>query len=353
MVKSSLTVLFATLLLASCSTPRFPPNISHAETVRAKSFLKTVKLQPPAVKARPAVPEPFTLGPEDVVSVTVYNNEDLSTTQAVRPDGFISVLSAGEIKANGRTVTDVRHEIEQRLSTIIKDPQVNVVITQYNSRKVWILGAVASPGVVKLQSATSLVEAISSVGGLSADADLSRSIMFRRQDVVPVNFQKLFKGGDISQNIQVQKNDTIFIASSRDNKVYVLGEVANAGSYFSEGGLTLLEAIPLAGGYKRDAETGEVIVIKGGLAEPTLTLVDAESVFTEGKFQNNVPLESGDIVFVPKTRLASMERYFEFATRALQPILSLGSAVILWESAIGVLGGGTSGGVDVSIPIGP
>ena len=304
------------------------------------------------MRALPSPREPFRLGPEDVISISAYDNEEFNTTQAVRPDGYVAVLSIGDVKAEGRTIAELRQEIELRLIKFIRRPNVNIVINEYNSRKVLILGAVAKPGVVKLKSSKNLLETLSDAGGLGPDADLERSVLFRNSDLVPINFNKLFKHGDISQNIQIEQNDAIFIASRNDNRVYLLGEVGAAGAYTWVGGLTLLEAISLAGGYKRDAETREVLIIKGGLADPKMLLVNPKSVLEEGRLDQNIALESGDIVYVPKTRLASIERYLEFASKALQPILGLESSVILGRGAVDVIRGRKSS-VDVSIPVGP
>jgi polysaccharide export outer membrane protein len=311
-----------------------------------------VAYRPPAVSSLPAEREVFTLGPEDVISISVYDNEEFNTTQAVRPDGYVAVLSLGDIKAEGRTIDELRQEIEQRLTKVIRRPKANVVVNEYNSRRMLVLGAVAKPGVVKLTSRKNLLEAMSDAGGFGPDADLQRSVLFRGDQLVPINFDKLFKHGDISQNIYIEKNDAIFIASRNDNRVYVLGEVGSAGAYTWIGGLTLLEAIPLAGGYKRDAEASQILIIKGGLADPKLLLVDAKSVLEEGRLDQNVTLDSGDIVYVPKTGLATVERYLDFAAKALQPILGLESTIVLGQGAIDVLSGRRSS-VDVNIPINP
>ena len=113
--------------------------------------------QAPVVRALPAAREAFTLGVEDVISITIYDNEEFNTTQAVRPDGYVAVLSIGDVKAEGRTVAELRQEIEQRLTQFIRRPNANIVINEYNSRKMLVLGAVAKPGVVKLRSKKNLL----------------------------------------------------------------------------------------------------------------------------------------------------------------------------------------------------
>ena len=280
--------------------------------------------------------QPYILGVGDVLTVSVYNHKDLTITQAIRPDGKISIIPGGEIMARGRTVESLASAVEARVRTIIKnpivnvvvvdyksrpivisDPIVNVVVVGYNSKKVSILGEVEKPGILRLKSDTHLVEGISLMGGLAQTADLKRAMIFRDQKILPVNFRKLFKQGDISQNIYLEAGDTIFIPSSLENKVYIIGEVKKPGTVVWEGDLRLLDAVALAGGYTRDSKEENVLIIKGGLVDPTLMLVDAQSITKEGMLENNIQLESGDMVYVPKTIMPTMERYLDFAVKIL------------------------------------
>ncbi len=150
----------------------------------------------------------------------------------------------------------------------------------------------------------------------------------------------------------MEANDAIFIPSTQDNKVYVIGEVQTPGAISWEGMLTLLESISLAGGYTQNAQNKNVLVIKGGLVEPQLQLVDAQSITREGKLENNMVLQSGDIVYVPETTMASLERYFEFASKILQPILSTESSIVLGQSVKDVLTGNVPG-VGTSVNVNP
>ena len=302
--------------------------------------------------------QPYILGVGDVLEVSVYNHSDLTTTQSIRPDGKVSIIPVGEVMARGLTIEKLKTTVEAKLRRLLKnpivnivvdefkskpiiisDPIVNVVVTKYNSKKVSILGEVEKPGILRLKSDTRLIEGISLMGGLAESADLKRAMIFRDQKILPVSFRRLFKQGDISQNLYLEAGDTIFIPSSSENKVYVIGEVKKPGTVVWEGDLRLLEAVALAGGYTKNSKPQNVLVIKGGLAEPTLILTDAESITKKGVLENNIPLESGDMIYVPQSEMASIERYMDFAMKILAPILAVESGVILGDSATRVLTG--------------
>jgi len=312
---------------------------------------------------------PYRIGVQDVISITVYEHEKLDVTQSVGPDGTISVLPGGEIEAAGLTLKQLRARVAERISRLVRDPLLNIVITEYgsqpllivdpivnvvvtefNSRRVSILGAVDTPGILKLRSDVTLVEAISQAGGLSADADLQKSMLFRGQELLPVSFERLFRQGDMSQNVTLEPNDAIFVASTRFNKIYVIGEVRNPGTITWEGSLNLVEAVTTAGGFTEDASPSRVLVIKDGLVEPTLHLVDAGRILGEGAIENNMDLESGDIVFVPVSDFATAERYLDAALKVLRPVLALESAIILGDSARKVLQGeGQTTGTSINL----
>jgi len=312
--------------------------------------------------------QPYVLGVGDVLEISVYNNSNLATTQAVRPDGKISIIPSGEIMARGLTVGELRAVVEAEVKIILKNPIinilvheyksrplimsnpiVNVVVMEYNSRKVSILGEVEKPGILRLKSDTNLIEGISLMGGLAKTADLQRAMIFRDQKLLPVNFKKLFKKGDISQNIYLEADDTVFIPSTSENKVYVVGEIKRPGTVVWEGDLRLLEAITLAGGYTKDSKEQNVLVIKGGLVDPTLIMVDAQSITKKGMLENNIQLASGDMIYVPQSEMATIERYLEFAMNILGPVLQLESGIVLGKSVKDVLTGKpTNVGVNIT-----
>ena len=313
----------------------------------------------------------YRLGLQDVVDIKVYGHDDFSSTQTVGPDGSISVLPGGSIRAAGRTVDDLSKEIAQRVSTIIQnpivnvsvkdyksqplfiaDPLVNVVIQEINSQRISVLGAVRTPGIIKLRTATSLLDAISQAGGLTDDSDLRQSLVVQDGRILPVDLERLFKQGDITQNIYMRANSSVYVASTKFNSAYVIGEVKSPGKVTWDGDLTLTQAIAMTGGLGTDAKLSHVLVISGCICNPTLKLVDVAGILYRGELKRNVVLKRGDVVYVPKTELATVERYFDFAVKVLQPVLSAESTVILGGAAVQTITGtsGGSGGVSINTP---
>ncbi len=129
----------------------------------------------------------------------------------------------------------------------------------------------------------------------------------------------------------------------------MIGEVQHSGKVTWEGNLTLLEAIALAGGVNDKAKVYPVLVISGGIADPTLKLVDLGGILYRGELEHNISITRGDIVYVPTTIMASAERYFDFAVKALQPVLSAESAVILGGATINTLQGKTTTGTSINL----
>jgi protein involved in polysaccharide export with SLBB domain len=311
----------------------------------------------------------YRLGIQDVIEIKVYGHGDLDSTQTIGPDGTISILPGGSIRAAGKTVDELADEITKRVSDIVQnpilnvsvkeyrsqplfisDPLVNVVIQEINSRRISILGAVKTPGIVKLRTPTTLLDAISQAGGLSDDADLRDSIVLQDGKILPVSLEKLFKQGDLRQNVYLRPFSSIYVGSIRYNYAYVVGEVQHAGKVNWEGNLSLMDAVSQAGGITLNAKTDHVLVISGGIAEPSLRLVDIGGFLYRGQLENNIPLGRGDIVYVPKNELGTAERYFDFAIKAIAPVVSAESAIVLGGSAVTTLQGhGATTGTSISI----
>ncbi len=310
----------------------------------------------------------YQLGIQDVIEIKVYGHEDLDSTQTIGPDGTISILPGGSIRAAGKTVDELSDEISKRVSSIVQtpilnvsvkeyksrplfisDPLVNVVIDEINSRRISILGAVKTPGIIKLRSPTTLLDAIAEAGGLGDDADLRELIVLQDGKIVPLSLERLFKQGDLRQNIYMRPNSSVYVASTRFNSAYIIGEVAHAGKVTWEGKLSLIDAVGLAGGFNTKAKLDHILVISGGIADPTLKTIDAGGFLYRGQLEDNVALERGDIVYVPMTELGTSERYLDYAVKVLQPILSAESAVVLGGSVVDTFKGTSTVGTSVNL----
>jgi polysaccharide export outer membrane protein len=157
----------------------------------------------------------YIIGPTDVMSITVWKEPALSATLPVRPDGMISMPLLNDVQAAGFTPMKLAETIALKLKQFIQDPQVSIVMTEVNSQRVYLLGEVAKPGPVTLSSGLTVLQVISSAGGLSPFANSKKIYVLRNeaggvQRKIAFNYKQAVKG-DINQNLFLQAGDTIVV----------------------------------------------------------------------------------------------------------------------------------------------
>ncbi|MDP8255990.1 MAG: SLBB domain-containing protein [Candidatus Alcyoniella australis] len=312
--RPQITAIILVVLLTLCSCAK---NVGP-DSQTAEQPLISVE-RPGASALPPTQAGPYTLGLDDLLLITVYGREELLKEGPIDPDGAIFVPLVGRVPAAGLTVVELQIELTALLAHFLRDPQVDVQIIEYRSRKFFVLGEVLQPGVFAGRGETTLIEAVGLAGGLTQDANLSEAFLVREDSVVPVDFRALFRGGETGRNLPVQRGDLIYVPSASTLRVYVLGEVnLPTVVVMRHGRLTLAEAIAEAGGFNENyAYKSGVQVVRGGLAEPTVYTVNFRDVL-RGRQLDRFDLEPGDIVFVPATGLTKWER----AMQQLLPNLS-------------------------------
>lgn len=159
----------------------------------------------------------FVIGNDDVLSINVWKEPDVSRTAIpVRSDGRISLPLAGEIQAAGKTPAALEHEIASKLQSYISEPEVTVMVQQINSQKFNILGQVTKPGSYSLTNSVTVLDAIALAGGFR-DFAKKKSIYVLRQNAdgsqsrIPFNYKEVLKGENPAQNIKLQPHDTIVV----------------------------------------------------------------------------------------------------------------------------------------------
>lgn len=291
----------------------------------------------------------YRIGEEDELKISVYGDDALDKTQIVRPGGKISFPFIGEIMASGLTAGELSAQLTERLARYVKDPGVTVIVSKYNSKKISVLGQVRVPGLLRLVSDVDLLQGVAIAGGLTENADLQGALLVRDAQIVPVDFVALFKRGDLSQNLTLHGGDVVLIPNIQDKKVFVLGEVSRPHTLVLRPGVTLLEAVAQAGGFTRDAKKTSVMVVRGGLADPTLLTVDIDKL-TRGEGPRDMALEPGDVVYVPRTFIADVVRFFQNASAILGPVVLTASGIVLGSLAKGVFTGTSPGQPSVVTP---
>jgi len=166
------------------------------------------------------VSKEFLLGPEDVLEVTVWRNQDLSRIVVVRPDGKISLPLIGDVQASGLNASEVAAKIAQRLTEFKENPNVSVSLKEVNSYFIYVLGEVLKPGKYPLKSYATVLQGVSMAGGFTPFASKNRMQVIRthanedgkeNQIRIPVPYNELVSGKGEIENFTLKSGDTIVV----------------------------------------------------------------------------------------------------------------------------------------------
>jgi polysaccharide biosynthesis/export protein len=166
------------------------------------------------------LPTEFLIGPEDVLVVTVWRNQELSKEVIVRPDGKISLPLLGDIMAAGLTAEALSKQIADKLLEFMSTPTVSVQVKEINSYHIFAVGEVGKPGKIVLKSYTNVVQGISYAGGFTLFASRNNVHVLRnvkngqgetKQVMIPVPYQDIVKGKNLEANIILKAGDTIVV----------------------------------------------------------------------------------------------------------------------------------------------
>lgn len=245
----------------------------------------------------------YLIGVEDELSISVWDNTQLTRTAVVRPDGKISFPLLGDILAAGLTPQELADNIQARLGRFVNQPVVTVTLSNINSLKVYVFGEVKKPGMVTLKRRTTILQLLSLIGGVMDTADLSRASLIRNDHTVEADFYRLLKEGDLSQNIELKTDDMIFIPDNFNNRITVVGEVKNPKVIHFRKELTIMDAILESGGFTEFARIDRIKVSRRLNDTFTTITVDFKALLKKAKSEMNVSLMPGDTIFVPESLL--------------------------------------------------
>ena len=240
---------------------------------------------------QPGPPTNYVVGPQDVLTITSFDQEDLSGKYPVDADGSFTFPLIGRVQAGGLTLRQLEAQLKKQLKdgAIFKDPQLSVAVETYKSQKIHIVGEVRNPGTYPLTGDMSLIEAIARAGSTlpsaSGEALVVRAkagrestgpIMPNGEDTeaTTVDLREL-QSGALSKNVALKDGDTIFVP--RAESVYVFGQVKNPGAYAIQRNTTVLQALSLAGGVNERGATGRIKIVrieKGKTVELKAKLTD-------------------------------------------------------------------------------
>lgn len=200
----------------------FPPDPSAAEVVRPHGALPVI-LNPNSPSLDRLVrrediqttPSDYVIGEEDILTISIWKEHDLTGTGVVRPDGKITVPLVGEIKVIGMRPAQLQTLLEEKLKPFITVPQVSVAVNQINSRKIYLIGQVVREGSVPINSSMTVLQVLAGAGGLRDFAKRKKIYILRKrgdQEIrFPFDYDAAIRGRNPEQNIRVEPGDTIVV----------------------------------------------------------------------------------------------------------------------------------------------
>jgi protein involved in polysaccharide export with SLBB domain len=280
---------------------------------------------------RAAWQEHLTLGPGDVLNFGIYGQPELARTDVtIGPDGRVSYLEAQDILATGLTIDELRGHFDQELGKYRRGPRTLITPVAFHSKKYFMLGTVMAKGVYTLDRPVTVLEAIARAKGFENGmvdrsvidlADFSHSFVAREGKRIPVNFEKLFQGGDLSQNLPIEPGDYVYIAPERVHEVYVVGEIRLPGAVTYTPNLTIMQAITARGGYTDRAYKTRVLVVRGSINHPEAIAVNTHAIL-DAKASDFV-LKPKDIIYVNSRPFIKVEELADLAATAfIQSLIS-------------------------------
>ncbi|WP_338152851.1 polysaccharide export protein EpsE [Herbaspirillum aquaticum] len=231
------------------------------------------------------------VGPGDVLRVTIYGDTNQPTETRVTESGNITVPFLGEVRVIGLSSTEAEQKIARQLRDkgYMKDPQVNVLVTNMVSQQVAVLGQVAKPGRYVLDGPRTVTDMVANAGGVTPDGGDIVTLVRTRDGVTTrqqINLWELSMGGDPSKNVVLERDDVLMV--DRAQKFFIYGEVQRPGMYRLEHGMTVLQALSTGGGLtQRGTERGLKIKRRG-----------EDGKMTEFKVTDETLLQPDDIVYV-------------------------------------------------------
>jgi polysaccharide biosynthesis/export protein len=245
----------------------------------------------------------YVIGSQDVLTITVWDQPDMSGKFTVETDGTFTFPLIGRVKAGGLSLRDLEESLKkQLLNGFFKNPQLSVSVDQYRSQRIYVVGEVRQPGTYPLTGDMTLIEALARAGSTSERASREAVIVRARpgasatgptlptdvdqSQIIKVDLKALQSGQPLQQ-VTLRDGDTIFVMPAE--AVYVTGHVRNPGAYAIPQEMTVLQALSLAGGVTDRAATARIKVIRvvnGKRTETTVKLTDI--------------VKPGDTILVPE-----------------------------------------------------
>jgi polysaccharide export outer membrane protein len=257
--------------------------------------------------------QPYRVGKGDVVRVDVAGRTDMTGSFTIADDGTITIPNIGTVRVQGRTANEIRSDLSRRVSLFDRSaPAVTVTVTEFKSRKVFVLGAVLLPGIYAFAEMPTVWDAIAEAGGPLDDANLNAVELIpgdtgggRKTEVIDI--ASAIRESRAETLPRLRPGDTVRVPRGQNaSSVLLTGAVARPGPLPYDQAPDLVTAVVRSGGVAPDANQDQVQVIRQGGGRTMRIRVNLNKYFEKGDASSNPRLEPGDTVFVPRREGTSL-----------------------------------------------
>ena len=255
----------------------------------------------------------YILGTSDTISINLTDTDDLDGVYKIDQEGMIDLPFIGKIKLGDLTLSEAQNLLIQVIKSFYKNPDLQINIEEFNSNKVYIVGAVRNQITIPLdQQPLTLIEAAiqADFNPSAEDKQFGTTGLLRREGkVYKINLKNTFKNKDEKENFFLKRNDVIFIDKNL-NSIHVFGEVTQPGTYYPDLNYSLTELISSVGINQITANAKKIYVIREkfeSFLEIDVFQLDIRNpviIIAGSKFK----IKKGDIVFVPPTEITKWNR---------------------------------------------
>lgn len=289
----------------------------------------------------------YKVGVGDVLTITVWEHPELTipagsfrtaaeSGNQVKADGTVFFPYVGDTRVAGLTLQEIKQKVRNELRAVIRNPQVDVRVADFQSQKVYVSGAVKQPQILPVtNNPMTLVDAIEQAGGLGEMAAWDRVTLSRNGEVRTVSIRELFQFGNWSKDLILQHGDVVHIPRNDADKIFVLGEVNRPQSILmGRDGTSLAEGLASANGINENRADGRGIYVlrntgvkrnSGGRLVYTATVFHLNAARATGfMFADQFPLQARDVVYVSP---APITRWNRFLSQLLPSIVATDNVI--------------------------
>jgi polysaccharide export outer membrane protein len=209
--KMAARIAAAASLLGVCLSAAWPAALVAQSTKQPQS----ANASPGKPAAPPTLPKDYVIGVEDVLNVVFWRDKELSADVVVRPDGKISLPMLNDVPAAGVTPEQLAAAVQEAATKFIREPGATVIVKEIHSRKVYVVGEVAKPGIFPLGNEMNVLQIIAEAGGFLEHANKGNVVILRTENGqerrYKFNYNDVVRGRNIAQNIRLLPGDTILI----------------------------------------------------------------------------------------------------------------------------------------------